>query len=155
MEYPIQTLHIILLHILCPNHQKYVGLDYVFDHEKGEVSCQNEIVRYNSYYWLCAMCMDEKRFGRKSKWQYCNCYLLHLMTANRKALFERTSLQVVQSRVGAVTKFANHFLIFNLHVRGNKKAWPKWVWPKWVWPENQVSMIFVSIQIEYRKFHSG
>ena len=65
MQYPIQTLHIILLHILCPNHQKYVGLrrgslDNVFDYEKGEVNCQNEILR-NSYYWLRAMCMDETR----------------------------------------------------------------------------------------------
>ena len=99
MQYPIQTLHIILLHILCPNHQKYVdlrrgSLENVFDYEKGEVNCQNEIVR-NSYYWLRAMCMDEKRFGRKSKLQYCNCDLLHLMTAYRKALFERTSLYVV------------------------------------------------------------
>ena len=97
MQYPIQTLHIILLHILCPNHHKYVGLrrgslDNVFDYEKGEVNCQNEITR-NSDYWLRAMCMDEKRYGRKSKLQYCN--LPHLMTVNRKALFERTSVYVV------------------------------------------------------------
>ena len=49
---------------------KYVGLrrgslDNVFDYEKGEVNCQNEIVR-NPYYWLRAMCTDEKRFEKKA-----------------------------------------------------------------------------------------
>ena len=141
MQYPIQTLHIISLHILCPNHQKYVdirrgSLDYVFDYEKGEVNCQNEIVR-NSYYWLRAMCMDEKRFGRKSKLQFCNCILLHVTL--HLCMLYRAELGPFQS--------CHPFPDFKptAHVRGNKKAWPKWVWPKWAWPENQVSMIFLSM----------
>ena len=100
MQYPIQALDIILLHILCPNHQKYVGLrrgslDNVFDYEKGEANCQNECEEFLFGYVQCASWMKR---GLEEK---ANCStvtvtnLLYLMTAKRKALLERTSLYVV------------------------------------------------------------
>ena len=101
MQYPIQALDIILLHILCPNHQKYVGLrrgslDNVFDYERGEVNCQNECEEFLFGYVQCASWMKR---GLEEK---ANCstvtvtnFKLYLMTAKRKALLERTSLYVV------------------------------------------------------------
>ena len=102
MQYPIQALDIILLHILCPNHQKYVGLrrgslDNVFDYEKGEVNRQNECGEFLFGYVQCASWM--KRGLELEEKANCSTEtvtnLLYLMTAKRKALLERTSLYVV------------------------------------------------------------
>lgn len=130
-------LYIISLHLFCPNLKKYFSLrsgslevDSVIDYKKGEV----KLPKWNFEEFLL---LGSEVWKKK---QIAVTNLLHLMTANRKTL-----LGWRIDRVGAVPKFATHFLIFNLHVRSNKKAWPKWAWPKWVWPESQVSMIFVSM----------